>query len=383
MSWRSDTAQLIAGKWVSSVYPGHGILGSVVRATLGAGENGAAPLYDDWDSAADDNKEFRLLIERWPVNGTLTIGEDSVLSYSGTADYATGRLFVDGADLGAETIGFFGGAPGSVSITGFGGIASSEAFGTASITTKVQASVTGFGGIASGEAFGTASISTNSAASVSGFGGIPSGEAFGVATVTVSASGTATVTSFGGIPSSIAFGVPTINVTLDPSAVTLIVENGTGMADSESYASAATADAYHAARGNAAWASLTQLQKEIALRKATDYMQQQYGGKWSGIRLSSAQALDWPRSNVRRDGYELASAPLPREVVRACCELALRASTSALSTDAGPQVVREKVGAIEVEYANGARQQIKFAAVDNLLRPLMSSASSGLTFVRS
>jgi len=160
MTWRSDTAQLVAGKWVSSMYPGLGVLGSVVRSAGGTGEHGPAPLYDDWDSAADDNKEFRLLIERWPANGTLTIGENSVLAYSGAADYAIGRLFVDGVDLGAETIGFFGGAPaaGAFALAGLGGLPSVVQFG-APVISALQPVATvvrldGVAGFAAAVAFG-------------------------------------------------------------------------------------------------------------------------------------------------------------------------------------------------------------------------------------
>ena len=111
MSIRVDTTSLIPGAIVCSLYPGLGVTGSVIRATTGTGEHGAAPLYNDWDSAADDGKEFRLVIERRPVNGVLSIAENSVLSYSGTADYAIGRLYIDGVSVGTESISFFGGEP--------------------------------------------------------------------------------------------------------------------------------------------------------------------------------------------------------------------------------------------------------------------------------
>lgn len=174
MKWRSDTAQLIAGKWVSSAYPGHGVLGSVLRATTGTGDHGAAPLYDDWDSG-DDSKEFRLLIERWPTSGTLTPAEDSVLSYVGESDYATGRLFVDGADLGTETISFFGGSPAVVSLAGVGDCASSEACGLPTLTPAAPATaqLLGLGGAGSSEAFGLPTIiATGSIAMVTPVGRI-------------------------------------------------------------------------------------------------------------------------------------------------------------------------------------------------------------------
>lgn len=164
----------------------------------------------------------------------------------------------------------------------------------------------------------------------------------------------------------------------------LIVETGTGSATAESFASVADADAYHLARGNSTWAALATGPKEIALRKATDFMGQRYAGDWSGERVYSTQALDWPRANVCRDGFILSSATVPAEVIRACCELALKASTTALTVDEGAQVVSETVGEISVSYALGARQQTRYAAVDNILRQLLGGGSRGaIRLVRS
>jgi hypothetical protein len=156
----------------------------------------------------------------------------------------------------------------------------------------------------------------------------------------------------------------------------LIVETGAIVSGAESLASVAAADAHHAARGNAAWGVLSTGDKEIALRKATDYMQERYSDSWRGVRVSSTQALDWPRSCVYRGVYPVASNIIPDEVIKACCELALRASAKALTDDEGAQVKSEKVDVLETVYADGARQQTRYAAVDNLLTPLLGSSSS-------
>lgn len=52
----------------------------------------------------------------------------------------------------------------------------------------------------------------------------------------------------------------------------LIVEDGTGLADAESYLSVADADTYHADRNNEAWQDYSTAEKEAALRKATQYI---------------------------------------------------------------------------------------------------------------
>lgn len=62
----------------------------------------------------------------------------------------------------------------------------------------------------------------------------------------------------------------------------LTVEDGTIVAGADSYISAEDATAYHAARGNSAWAALTADAMDQHIRKATDYMGQVYGLRCSG-----------------------------------------------------------------------------------------------------
>lgn len=138
----------------------------------------------------------------------------------------------------------------------------------------------------------------------------------------------------------------------------IVIEDGTGLPNAEAYISVADADAYFAARGNAAWAALTETAKEHALRLGADYMGAEYGRRWCGTRLTDTQALDWPRCE---EG-------VPEAVKRANAELAVRASAGVLMADQGAQVKQETVGPISVTYADGARQGTRYAAVDAALR---------------
>lgn len=163
----------------------------------------------------------------------------------------------------------------------------------------------------------------------------------------------------------------------------LVVEDGSGLPDAEAYCSAADADEFHATRGNAAWAARSTEAKEQALRRATDDMLQQYSGRWKGERISASQALDWPRDGVVIDGFELRSDEVPAAVVRACAELALRALSGALTPDEGPGVKSKTVGPIEIVYQDGARDEKRYLAVENLLRPYLRGAASQITLVRA
>lgn len=143
----------------------------------------------------------------------------------------------------------------------------------------------------------------------------------------------------------------------------LIVEDGTGLPNADSYLSVVAADAYHAAMGNdAVWQPLNATDKEAALRRATQYLDTRY--RWRGEPLTTTQALAWPRT----------SAQWPvRRLQDATAELALRAAEQgSLYADEGPAAVKsETVGPISVTYADAQRGQVKFTIVDDLLAGLI------------
>ena len=79
-------------------------------------------------------------------------------------------------------------------------------------------------------------------------------------------------------------------------SITLVKEDGTGLANANAYASAADGDAYHAGHLYAtAWTGATDDQKAAALVMATRLIDGQY--QFNGLRSQSGQALQWPRVN--------------------------------------------------------------------------------------
>lgn len=148
----------------------------------------------------------------------------------------------------------------------------------------------------------------------------------------------------------------------------LTVETGAGLPDAESYISAADASTYHAARNNAAWAELTDGQKEAALRAATGYIDTI--ARYKGSRLLASQALEFPRTSIYDwSGYEVSG--VPRRVQQACAELALRAASTPLYADLarGGRVVSESVGPISTTYAADAPAGTEYTVAMNLLKP--------------
>lgn len=146
----------------------------------------------------------------------------------------------------------------------------------------------------------------------------------------------------------------------------LIVENGTGLANANAYVSVEFADEYFSARGNQTWAGLDNAVKEATIIKATDYLEAVYFDKWQGERLKSDQTLSFPRSPFG----------MPTKFKSAVCELAIRANAGELMSDIERLTTKEKVGSIEVEYAQNTDPATKYAYVASLLKPFLKSAST-------
>jgi hypothetical protein len=154
----------------------------------------------------------------------------------------------------------------------------------------------------------------------------------------------------------------------------MVVEDGTGLPNADSYASVAAADAYFLARGNATWAAALTADKESALVRATQSLDGRCS--WRGVRLTSAQGLRWPRAlAIDDDGYSLDGVPLRLRyatIEAAVVELGKPgALTTALAR--GGQIRREKVGEIEIEYSGGAPVKTAYPAVDGYLSALVES----------
>ena len=112
-------------------------------------------------------------------------------------------------------------------------------------------------------------------------------------------------------------------------ALTLIKEDGTGLADANSYADVADGDAYHDGHLYAsAWTAATADNKAKALVFATRLIDAER--QFNGVKATEAQALQWPRADCRDPdavaesgaAAVLASDQVPSAVVKAACELA-------------------------------------------------------------
>lgn len=170
----------------------------------------------------------------------------------------------------------------------------------------------------------------------------------------------------------------------------LVVEDGTGRSDAESYLSVAAANTFHTNHGNSAWSG-ADAAKEQALRRATRYVDGHYRARWKGFKRLRTQALEWPRYDVYDlSGYDVDSDSVPAAVQHATAEAALReiASPGSLQPDLerGGMVQSKSVQAGPVSssttYAAGASARKLFSVLDELLSALIRSAST-VKLVRS
>lgn len=167
--------------------------------------------------------------------------------------------------------------------------------------------------------------------------------------------------------------------------MSLVVEDGTGMEDSNSYVSVDDADLYHSQRGNATWteaSSSPDQGKTAALIRGTAAIEAMIRGRLSGEKMNGRdQALLFPRSSMEdADGEEIAEDEIPVELVHAVCEAALRELVEPGSMlpdlDRGGAIRSLKAGSVAIEYAGNAELTTTFSIIDGLLAGLLGVAQA-------
>lgn len=129
----------------------------------------------------------------------------------------------------------------------------------------------------------------------------------------------------------------------------LIIEDGTGVANANSYVSLVDARAWAALRGVSLPA--VDADAEVALMKAMDFIEA-LRLRFSGSKTLSTQSLQWPRTGATLDGVALDDDAMPSELRSAQVQLAIDSTSVDLQpTGTGQEVLREKIDVIEVQYA--------------------------------
>ncbi len=152
----------------------------------------------------------------------------------------------------------------------------------------------------------------------------------------------------------------------------LIVEDGTGLLNSNSYNSLDELKAYALARGATLPADDEDI--EVLAIQATDYTES-LRDKYQGKRVSRTQSLQWPRIGVVLDDEEIPANEIPIELKNGHAQATIEAYTTDLMPNASAAVKKEKVDVIEVEYADSSTSSFGLTKVDSILEPLFSYSS--------
>lgn len=158
-------------------------------------------------------------------------------------------------------------------------------------------------------------------------------------------------------------------------AVTIVVEDGSGVANANSYQTVAAARAYAAQRGITLDVSDDVVGAQLI--NATDYLES-LECEYQGRKTDCEQSLAWPRTGVVLCCEDFATDAIPKQLVAAQATLVIAQHSGVnLFPNIGPAdyVVREKVGPIETEYADPTKAGIttRITGVDALLAPLFGS----------
>jgi hypothetical protein len=159
-------------------------------------------------------------------------------------------------------------------------------------------------------------------------------------------------------------------------AVTIIVEDGSGVEDANSYVSVEDVRTYATQRG----VTLPSDDDELAalVIKAADFIES-FACDFQGAKTDCEQAMQWPRTGVVVCCNEIASNVIPKELKKAQCASVLAANEGiVLQPNITPEsyVVEETVGPITTKFADPSKVGIspRFTGVDALLKPLFAAS---------
>jgi hypothetical protein len=152
----------------------------------------------------------------------------------------------------------------------------------------------------------------------------------------------------------------------------LVVENGSVVAGANSYVTLAEYRDWANARGIVSSDSDTILERQVL--RAMDYFEQLL---FIGNKANENQPLQWPRTEALIDGYYADATEIPVQVRRALYE-AIKVEVDGYSewNTQDRRTLREKVGDIEIEYAENSENRTITPALTSALSKLVLGATS-------
>lgn len=133
----------------------------------------------------------------------------------------------------------------------------------------------------------------------------------------------------------------------------MIIEDGTGIVNADSYVDISYADDYFNSRDVSEWEDLEDSEKEVMLIKATDFIDNGY--QWNGKKSNIEQSLRFPRVNLEDyEGQKIVGVPnCLKQAVCECCILILGNKTLYKTENENGKVTSERIGELSFSYAQG------------------------------
>ncbi len=162
----------------------------------------------------------------------------------------------------------------------------------------------------------------------------------------------------------------------------IIVEDGSIVADANSYVSLADCQTYLTDRGY----DITSLD-DAKMILGYDYVNS-FENQYQGSRVSADQTGSFPRYGVCVNGFPLDNDKIPQQLIDAQCMAAYYESQQSgilFSVGTGQTITHEEVtGEVAVDYAdNGINSDtFNFSSIDALLQPLFGMYSASLRVFR-
>lgn len=152
----------------------------------------------------------------------------------------------------------------------------------------------------------------------------------------------------------------------------IIVENGSGVVNSNSYVTTTEFKEYASSRGETI-PDEEESQKALLLQ-AMDYLQYQY--QYKGNKTYPELELEFPRTGLTQFGF--AKDQIPRVIQVAQMRLAIISFTEDLFPVSGSGTVREKVDVIEVQYSDtGSTGRFSSPLIDSMLGRMVTGSGLG------
>lgn len=152
----------------------------------------------------------------------------------------------------------------------------------------------------------------------------------------------------------------------------LVIEDGTVVSGANSYVTLNEYRAWANARGITASDSDTILERYVL--RAMDYLEQLM---FIGNKANENQPLQWPRTEALIDGYYADATEIPSQVKKALYE-AIKVEADGYSelSNQDRRTIREKIGDIEITYADNSENRTITPALTSALKKIVQPATT-------